>query len=114
MQDMIRAFKLGRKILNSETFDVYRDSETAPGSSVQSDAEIEAFIREKAETIYHPIGTCKMGNDEMAVVDASLKVKGIEGLRVADASIMPDLIGGNTNVPSMVIGLKAAQMILGE
>lgn len=114
VKDMISAVKIGRKILNAKAFDDYRETETSPGVDVQNDAEIEKFIRENAETIYHPVGTCKMGNDAMAVVDDQLRVLGIEGLRVADASIMPTLIGGNTNVPSMVIGLKAAQMILGE
>jgi choline dehydrogenase-like flavoprotein len=113
VKDMISAVKVGRKILNAKAFDDYRETETSPGIDVQSDEQIEKFIRENAETIYHPVGTCKMGNDEMAVVDDQLKVHGIEGLRVADASIMPTLIGGNTNAPSMVIGLKASQMILG-
>lgn len=112
VQDMINAVKVGRKILNAKAFDAYREREVAPGVDMQSDQDIEAFVRAKAETVYHPIGTCKMGSDDMAVVDAQLKVHGIEGLRVADASIMPCLIGGNTNVPSMVIGLKAANMIL--
>jgi choline dehydrogenase len=112
VRDMISAVKIGRKILNAKAFDAYRETETNPGVDVQSDVQIVKFIRENAETIYHPVGTCKMGQDEMAVVDEQLRVRGVEGLRVADASIMPTLIGGNTNVPSMVIGLKAAQMIL--
>ena len=112
VQDMINAVKVGRRILNARAFDDYREREVKPGVNVQSNKEIEQFVRENAETVYHPIGTCKMGSDAMAVVDETLRVRGLQNLRVADASIMPDLIGGNTNVPSMVIGLKAAQMIL--
>ncbi len=112
VRDMIAAVKIGRQILNAKAFDDYRASETRPGNEVQTDAEIEQFVREKAETVYHPVGTCKMGNDAMAVVDDQLRVHGIENLRVADASIMPTVLGGNTNAPSMLVGLKAAQMIL--
>lgn len=83
-----------------------------PKQEPASDQELEQFIRAKANNIYHPVGTCKMGSDEMAVVDDELRVHGLEGLRVVDASIMPTLISGNTNAPSMVIGEKAADMIL--
>jgi choline dehydrogenase-like flavoprotein len=76
-----------------------------------SDADLERMLRERSDTVYHPVGTCKMGSDEMAVVDPQLRVRGIERLRVADASIMPTLIGGNTNAPAMVIGEKAAALI---
>jgi choline dehydrogenase-like flavoprotein len=79
----------------------------------QTDEEILEFLRERAETIYHPIGTCKMGSesDELAVVDSQLKVRGIEGLRVVDASVMPSLIGGNTNAPTVMIAERAADFI---
>jgi choline dehydrogenase len=79
---------------------------------VQDPQQVEAFIRRKAETIYHPVGTCKMGRDEMAVVDDTLRVHGIEHLRVVDASIMPTLVGGNTNAPTIMIAEKAADLIL--
>jgi choline dehydrogenase-like flavoprotein len=81
------------------------------GIPPESDADLERMLRERSDTVYHPVGTCKMGTDEMAVVDPQLRVRGIERLRVADASIMPTLIGGNTNAPAMLIGEKAAEMI---
>ena len=87
-------------------------SEIAPGRDRTSDDEIIDWVKKAAETTYHPVGTCKMGSDPMAVVDAQLRVHGIAGLRVADASIMPTLTSGNTNAPSIMIGEKAADMVL--
>jgi len=92
-------------------FDAYRAEEIFPGPGVGTDAEIETFVRRKAETIYHPAGTCRMGIGADAVVDSELRVYGVEGLRVVDASIMPTLIGGNTNAPSIMIGEKVADMM---
>lgn len=112
MEHMKKGFAIQRKIFSSPAFDEYRDEEIFPGDDVQTDAEIEEFIRNKAETIYHPVGTCKMGNDQMAVVDSNLKVHGIEGLRVIDASIMPTLVSGNTNAPTMMIAEKIADQII--
>jgi len=86
--------------------------EIAPGADLQSDAELLDWVRNNAETTYHPVGTCKMGSDPLAVVDRELKVHGIENLRVADASIMPTLTSGNTNAPSIMIGEKCAEMVL--
>ena len=109
---MVKGIKLSREILKQPAFDHYRGEEVFPGKEVQTDEELEAFIRRKAESIYHPVGTCKMGQDEMAVVDPRLKVRGVSDLRVVDASIMPTLIGGNTNAPTIMIAEKAADMIL--
>ena len=91
-------------------------AEVFPGAEVQSDAEIDAWIRQAAETIYHPVGTCRMGRagDPMAVVDGALSVQALTGLRVVDASVMPTLVGGNTNAPTIMIAEKAADMILGR
>jgi choline dehydrogenase-like flavoprotein len=83
-------------------------------SDVRTDDDIRAILRNRVDTVYHPVGTCKMGTDAMAVVDPQLKVHGVEALRVVDASIMPTLIGGNTNAPTIMIGEKAADMIRGE
>ena len=88
--------------------------EIAPGPEYQTDDEMVEWIKNNAETTYHPVGTCKMGSDPMAVVDENLKVHGISGLRVADASIMPTLTSGNTNAPSIMIGEKCAEMVLAE
>jgi choline dehydrogenase len=87
-------------------------SEIAPGADRTTDDEILDWVRNAAETTYHPVGTCKMGSDPMAVVDSQLRVHGITSLRIADASIMPTLTSGNTNAPSIMIGEKAADMLL--
>ena len=108
---VISAVKETRLLINTKALDGFRGKEIFPGDSIQTDEEILAWVRAKAETVYHPVGTCKMGSDDMAVVDDRLRVQGIKGLRVADASIMPTLTSGNTNAPSIMIGEKAAQMI---
>ncbi len=108
--------KIARQVASQPALDPYRGEEYSPGKSVQTDDEIDAWIRANAETIYHPVGTCRMGaaDDAQAVVDADLKVIGIEGLRVVDASVMPTLIGGNTNAPTMMIAEKISDVILGK
>lgn len=109
---MVSGVKAARAVLAAHAFDSYRGKEIFPGAQVRTDEEIVRFIRRKAESIYHPVGTCKMGHDPMAVVDDRLRVHGIAGLRVADASIMPTLVGGNTNAATVMIGEKAADLIL--
>jgi Choline dehydrogenase and related flavoproteins len=92
----------------------YRGPELWPGEEKQYDAEIDAWIRATAETIYHPVGTEKMGHDELAVVDERCRVHGVEGLRVIDASVMPTLVGGNTNAPTIMIAEKIADDLRGR
>ena len=111
---LIKAVRIARSIFAASSFDPYRGPEFLPGPHIQTDEEIEAFIRQHAETIYHPVGTCKMGHDAASVVDPQLRVRGVQGLRVVDASVMPTLIGGNTNAPTLMIAEKAADMILGH
>lgn len=115
-QVMVEAVKLSRTILTCEPISSLLENEIAPGQDVQSEDEIMDFVKEKSETIYHPIGTCKMGrvNDPFAVVNSQLQVIGTDGLRVIDASVMPTLIGGNTNAPTIMIAEKAADMILSQ
>ncbi len=105
-------FKMAREIFAQKAFDPYRGAEYAPDKPIKTDAEIDAYHRSSCKSLYHPVGTCKMGRDDMAVVDETLRVRGLEGLRVVDASIMPRLISGNTNAPTIMIAEKAAEMIL--
>ncbi|CAN5857878.1 choline dehydrogenase [soil metagenome] len=110
LETLIAGVKKGREILAQAGFDPYRAGEFEPGAALKTDAELEQWIRAKCETIYHPVGTCKMGpaSDPMAVVDNRCRVHGLVGLRVVDASVMPTLIGGNTNAPSIMIGERVA------
>jgi choline dehydrogenase len=109
---LIAGVKLIRKLMQSEPMKEFCDDEIQPGYEFSSDAQILDFVKNKAETLYHPSGTCKMGFDENAVVDKNLKVHGIKGLRIADASIMPTLISGNTNAACMMIGERCADFII--
>ncbi|HUD50987.1 choline dehydrogenase [Parvibaculum sp.] len=111
MRDGVR---IVRNIIAQRAMDPYRGPEFWPGADKQSDEDIDAWIRESAETIYHPVGTAKMGNDPMAVVDNKCKVRGMEGLRVVDASVMPTLVGGNTNAPTIMIAEKISDDMLGR
>lgn len=111
---LIRGIRLIRQIFAAPAFARYRAQETAPGAAAQSDADLEAYIRAEAYTVHHPVSTCRMGTDAMAVVDPQLRVIGIDGLRVADASVFPSIIGGNTNAAVVMIAEKAADMILGR
>ncbi|MGI9479546.1 MAG: GMC family oxidoreductase [Hyphomicrobiaceae bacterium] len=109
---VLRVMRLVRNIVEAPEMAWLGPREFAPGPDVQSDDELLDYVTQNAETTYHPVGTCKMGHDPMAVVDDQLRVHGLDGLRVADASIMPTLTSGNTNAPSIMIGEKAAGMIL--
>ena len=111
MRVLVEGVKISRRIGEAPAFAPYRGAETHPGALVESDEEIATSIRATAETLYHPVGTCRMGTDAMAVVDPQLRVRGIEGLRVADASVMPEIIAGNTNAPVVMIAEKAADII---
>lgn len=111
---LVRAIKISRKVFASEAFAPFGGVEVAPGPDVQSDAEIEDYIRRTGYTVHHPVGTCRMGSDAGAVVDPELRFHGISGLRIADASVMPQIIGGNTNAPCVMIAERAADFILGK
>lgn len=108
------AVKMMRDIAGQNALDALRGPEILPGESVRTDADIDAFIRKTGETIYHPVGTVAMGHHDDSPLDGDLRVRGVEGLRVVDASVMPTLIGGNTNAPTMMIAEKAADLILGK
>jgi choline dehydrogenase len=111
MRTMIEGVRMSRRIAETRAFDPYRGEEIHPGAGTTSDEDIAEFLRNEVETLYHPVGTCKMGNDPLAVVDARLRVHGVERLRVVDASIMPVVPGGNTNAPTIMIAEKAADVI---
>ncbi len=111
MRDSVR---IVRDICGQEALNLYRGDELRPGAQVRTDAEIDAWIRQNAETIYHPVGTCRMGVDDKAPVDEELRVRGVDGLRVIDASVIPTLVGGNTNAPTIMIAEKLSDMIRGK
>jgi choline dehydrogenase len=108
---LLHGVKLAREIVATEPLAAAAGREIYPGSSARSDAELEADIRSRVELLYHPVGTCRMGTDERAVVDPSLRVRGVEGLRVVDASVMPTITRGNTNAPTYMIAERAADLI---
>jgi choline dehydrogenase len=110
----IEGVKIGRAILNARQFDAYRGKEWWPGPEARNDDGIAEHIRQTAETIYHPVGTCKMGNDALSVVDDRLRVRGIAGLRIVDASVAPMQMTGHTNAPVIAIAEKAADLIRQE
>jgi choline dehydrogenase len=114
MEVLLAGLKEAREIANASALDEYRGEEIWPGEDVQTDAELREHIRETCHTVYHPVGTCKMGDDDVAVVDDELRVHGVDGLRVVDASVMPTLVGGNTNAPTIAIAEKAADLVTAE
>jgi choline dehydrogenase-like flavoprotein len=111
---MVAGFKTTRRLLEAPALKALQKAD-AVTEGVETDDQIKKVLRDNTDTVYHPVGTCKMGvNDPLAVVDPKLRVYGLQGLRVVDASIMPTLIGGNTNAPTIMIGEKAADMIRAE
>ncbi len=108
---MVRGFKITRNILGQSALASHGGRELPASAVARTDEEIEHFIRGHADTIYHPVGTCRMGSDALDVVDAQLRVRGVDRLRVVDASIMPRIVAGNTNAPTIMIAEKAADMI---
>ena len=114
IQPLLRGMRLSRQIFASAAFARYRATETEPGQAAQSDSALIDYIRAQAYTVHHPVSTCRMGTDPGAVVDSQLRVVGLEGLRLADASVFPSIIGGNTNAAVVMVAEKAADLILGR
>ena len=114
MARLLKGVKLARQILAQGPMAKHGLTEVIPGDAVQDDDGLRGYIRANARTVYHPVGTCAMGTGPLAVVDPRLKVHGIKGLRVVDASIMPTIVSGNTNAPAIMIAEKAAEMILDD
>jgi len=113
LEVLLEGMRLSRQIIAAAPFAPFRGAEVYPGEAARSREALEAVVRRKAETIYHPVGSCRMGSDAAAVVDGELRVRGVEALRVVDASVMPRLVGGNTNAPTIMIAEKAAELLLG-
>jgi choline dehydrogenase-like flavoprotein len=109
---LVDGVKLSREIARTAPLSQYRGAELSPGDAATTDAQIRASVRQGCNTIFHPVGTCKMGVDDRAVVGPELRVRGIDGLRIVDGSIMPTIVGGNTNAPIIMIAEKAADRIL--
>jgi len=113
-EPLIRGFRLARRIAMAPAFDRYRGAEFMPGPDVQTDAQLKEYVRNFSGSVFHPVGTCRMGADAESVVDPELRVRGITGLRVIDVSIMPTIIGGNTGAPAVMIGEKGADLVRGK
>jgi len=110
---MLRGLKIGRQVTRAAPFARYRAIEVQPGPEVQDDASLVGYIRKAAVTVHHPCGSCRMGADDNAVVDEKLRVRGLQALRVADASVFPSVVGGNTNAAVVMIAEKVADLIRG-
>jgi len=111
---LLDGLKLARELFASAPFRKYDAVEVAPGPDVRSDADLERYVRATASTVHHPVGSCRMGRDELAVVDEHLRVRGLHALRIVDASVFPGIVGGNTNAPVVMVAEKAADSILGR
>ncbi|MDG1852257.1 MAG: GMC family oxidoreductase N-terminal domain-containing protein [Gammaproteobacteria bacterium] len=114
LEPLLRGMRIARKILDTPQMNKYQGKETLPGVNVDSDEELKAFIKANMTSVHHPGGTCRMGDNEECVVDSQLRVRGIEGLRVADASVFPRMVSGNSNAPTVMVAEKAVDMILGK
>ena len=114
LDDLRTCVHQARVVVSQRAFDPFRGDAVAPWAAVRDDTEIDAVIRESAESAYHPCGTCRMGEDPMSVVDSQCRIHGMECLRVVDSSIMPSIVSGNLNAPTMMIGEMASDMILGR
>jgi choline dehydrogenase len=114
MQDLVDGVRLARTMIRQPVWDKYRGKELRPGSDVVSNSDIEAFIRQRTGTSYHPSGSCRMGADAEAVVDSEARVQAVRHMRIVDASIMPRVITGNLNAPVMMMAEKIANRILGK
>jgi len=112
LRALTASLRLGREIAAAAPLAPFRGAELKPGPAVRSDAELEAYVRSHTSTLYHPVGTCRMGTDGSGVVDSKLRVRGVNGLRVADASVMPVIPRGNTNAPTIMIAERAAEWVL--
>jgi choline dehydrogenase len=111
---LLRGLRLARQLCDARAFAPYKATEVRPGRGARSDAELQAYLREATATVHHPVGSCRMGSDPMAVVDPALCVRGIAALRVVDAAVFPSIVGGNTNAPIVMVAEKAVDMILGS
>ena len=114
LASLVEGIKLGRDIASEASLDPFRGDELSPGAESSTDAEIASYVRASCETLYHPVGTCRMGPDIDSVVDLDLRVRGVEGLRVVDASVMPTIPNGNTNAPTIMLAERAADLVLGR
>jgi choline dehydrogenase len=111
LDTLLLGLKEARKFCSAKEMNIYNGFELLPGEDVKTDAQLRDYVLNTSSAIFHPVGTCKMGSDRLAVVDDRLRLRGIEGLRIVDASIMPTIISGNTNAPTIMIAEKAADMI---
>jgi choline dehydrogenase-like flavoprotein len=111
---LLRGLHVARQLCDTPAFAPYGATEVRPGRGARSDADLEAYLREAAATVHHPVGSCRMGADATAVVDPALRVRGIDALRVVDASVFPSIVGGNTNAPIVMVAEKAAALITGR
>jgi len=111
LETLLEGVRVSREIVHAAPFAPFRGREVFPGEDAATPAQLTEVVRRKAETIYHPVGTCRMGSDAQSVVDEETRVRGVERLRVVDASVMPRLVGGNTNAPTIMIAEKIAELL---